>query len=281
MRQVAAAGLSLALALVPLGALAKALGTSPRPLPRPEAVAPEPMAALPAPLGLALIRPLPRPGQLQPAPGAEPEPIPSTPAANAQLAAIRPLPRPQAAVKAPKPGKSALPKGSVCGVPDILGKPIAAIPGKVQGCGLADGVEVTSISGIPFSQPLTIDCTTAKAMKTWIERGILPALGDRGGGVKRIEVYASYTCRPRNNQRGAKVSEHGRGRAIDFAGVTLQNGKVIDVLKGWKSEPKLLATLHRSACGPFGTVLGPKSDRFHLNHIHVDTARYRSGSYCR
>jgi hypothetical protein len=39
--------------------------------------------------------------------------------------------------------------------------------------------------------------------------------------------------------------------------------------------------MHKAACGPFGTVLGPNSNRFHQDHFHFDTARYRSGSYCR
>jgi hypothetical protein len=38
---------------------------------------------------------------------------------------------------------------------------------------------------------------------------------------------------------------------------------------------------HKTACGPFGTVLGPNADRYHQDHFHFDTARYRSGSYCR
>ena len=39
--------------------------------------------------------------------------------------------------------------------------------------------------------------------------------------------------------------------------------------------------MHRTACGPFGTVLGPDSDRFHRDHFHFDTAKYRSGPFCR
>jgi hypothetical protein len=57
----------------------------------------------------------------------------------------------------------------------------------------------------------------------------------------------------------------------------------MSVLNGWRSESQgpMLKKLHRAACGPFGTVLGPASDRFHQNHFHFDTARYRSGPFCR
>ena len=176
-----------------------------------------------------------------------------------------------------KPGA----RGAVCGVAGITGVSIPPIPSKVSGCGLEDGVKVTAVSGIPLSIPATVDCATAKALKTWVDKGIVPAVGNRGGGVARLELAGSYTCRARNNQKGSKVSEHGRGRAIDLKGIRLANGKVITVLDGWKSEAKLLKAVHKSACGTFGTVLGPKSDRFHQDHIHVDTARHQNGAYCR
>ncbi|WP_245860909.1 extensin-like domain-containing protein [Rhodobacter maris] len=230
-----------------------------------------------------------------PQPEPEPVPDPAAPPPAAMpgslfrpgvLSTPKPLPRPaapapRASGPASAPTAALSPRGALCGTRGIEGTQIAPIKGEVPGCGLSDGVKVTAISGIPFSDPLTIDCATAQAMKTWIDRGIVPAVGRKGGGIARIEIFASYTCRPRNNQRGAKLSEHGQGRAVDFGGVTLKNGRVIDVLTGWKSEPRMLRAIHAAACGPFGTVLGPKSDRFHLNHIHVDTAYYRSGPYCR
>ena len=47
-------------------------------------------------------------------------------------------------------------------------------------------------------------------------------------------------------------------------------------------ERQMLRNLHRAACGPFGTVLGPNANAAHRDHYHFDTARYRSGTaYCR
>lgn len=173
--------------------------------------------------------------------------------------------------------------GSVCGRRDIRGTQIKAIPAKLKGCGLSDPVRVTEISGIKLSSPATIDCTTAKALRTWIDKGAKKAVGRKGGGLAALKVVASYACRTRNNQPGAKVSEHGRGRAIDVAGLTLKNGQTISVLKGWndRAQGKILKKMHKSACGPFGTVLGPDANKYHKDHFHFDTARYRSGSYCR
>ncbi|SFR58487.1 extensin family protein [Litoreibacter janthinus] len=174
-------------------------------------------------------------------------------------------------------------QGSVCGDPNIRGEKIGPIPAKLNGCGLNNGVKVTEVSGVALTQHAKIDCNTAKALRSWVENGVKPAVGRRGGGVKSIQVVAHYACRTRNNQKGAKVSEHGRGRAVDIAAINLKDGSSMTVLKGWRSAQNgpALKRMHKAACGPFGTVLGPNANRFHQDHFHFDTARYRSGTYCR
>ena len=174
-------------------------------------------------------------------------------------------------------------QGSVCGDPSIRGEKISRIPAKLKGCGLDNGVKVTEVSGVALTQHAKIDCNTAKALKSWVDKGVKPAVGRRGGGVKSLKIVAHYACRTRNNQKGAKVSEHGRGRAVDIAAINLNDGSSMTVLKGWRSAKNgpALKKMHKMACGPFGTVLGPNANRFHQDHFHFDTARYRSGTYCR
>jgi hypothetical protein len=87
-----------------------------------------------------------------------------------------------------------------------------------------------------------------------------------------------YACRGRNNQPGQRLSEHGRGRAVDVGGLTLVDGSQISVLADWPGRG--LREMHAAACGPFSTVLGPEANAFHRNHLHLDTARGR-GPYCR
>jgi hypothetical protein len=172
--------------------------------------------------------------------------------------------------------------GAVGGDPEMRGATIPPIVARVKGCGLQDGVRVTSVAGVKLSTPADIDCTTARALKTWVKRGAIPAVGKRGGGLAALQIAASYACRPRNGQTGAKVSEHGKGHAVDISGLVLANGTAVSVLKGWGSDAhgKTLASMRRAACGTFSTVLGPGSDRFHSDHLHLDTARGR-GPYCR
>ncbi|MDV7143821.1 extensin family protein [Tropicimonas sp. TH_r6] len=173
--------------------------------------------------------------------------------------------------------------GSVCGVNAIKGtvQPSFGKPG--SGCGISNPVKVTEVSGVRLSTAATIDCTTAKALNSWVQNGIKPAFGRKGGGVKEIKVVASYACRRRNNRPSGKLSEHAKGHAVDLGAVRLNDGTEVSVLKGWRSKTwsKAMRKVHKSACGPFGTVLGPNADRYHQDHFHVDTARYRSGTYCR
>ena len=231
--------------------------------------------------------PLPviRPGTVAPADSVIPAPSVeiAVPTAPVMTASLMPLARPKGLAIPTHSNVSYRTKGSVCGRKDIRGSQIKAIPGKIRGCGLSDPVRVTEISGVKLSSPATIDCTTAKALRSWIDKGAKKAVGRKGGGLSELKVVASYACRTRNNIPGAKVSEHGRGRAIDIAGFGLANGEKFTVLKGWNDRKysKILKKMHRSACGPFGTVLGPNANKYHKDHFHFDTARYRSGSYCR
>lgn len=196
---------------------------------------------------------------------------------------LRPLLRPREVGKKAVARKSELARGAVCGDVAIQGVEIGAVRGEQNGCGVLDAVKVREISGVALSQNAVMDCVTAKALKSWINNGMKPAIGTRGGGVSHIRVAAHYACRGRNGQSGAKISEHGRGRAIDIAGFTLRDGSDITVLTDWNKgdNGQSLHRMHKTACGTFGTVLGPGANRHHQDHFHFDTARYRSGSYCR
>lgn len=177
------------------------------------------------------------------------------------------------------PGKSAVlsQKGSVCGDPSIRGQTIAPITSRVQGCGIADPVKVTEIAGVKLSPAATITCDTAQAAKSWIERGVQPAFDHQ---VVKLQIAGSYVCRPRNGKKGAKVSEHARGRAIDVAAFVLADGRSLSVLGDYRKSRAIKAA-HKSACGPFGTTLGPGSDGHHEDHLHMDIVSYRNGRYCK
>ncbi len=174
-------------------------------------------------------------------------------------------------------------KGAVCGDSSIQGEVIGRVPGKLSGCGINDAVRVTSISNVALSQSSVMNCTTARTLKSWIDNGLTPAVRGKGGGVVRLKVASHYACRTRNSRKGAKISEHAKGNAIDISAFQMRDGSEMSVLKDWGrgSKGRSLKRIHKSACGPFGTVLGPKSDSYHRNHFHFDVARHRGGPYCR
>lgn len=169
--------------------------------------------------------------------------------------------------------------GSVGG--DIVAVKRDAIRGP-GACGVANAYSVTEVSGVSLSQAATINLKTANALNSWVRRTAIPAIGNRGGGLSKLIVVAHYSCRTRNSRPGAKLSEHAKGNAIDIAGFVLKDGSRISVLTGWGSrDGRILRRMHSGACGTFGTVLGPDSDRFHRDHFHFDIANHRGGAYCR
>lgn len=311
----ARAALGLVVCLMAGAALAQEMATSPRPMPRPGAetaplaapvVAPV-GAAAPATSGFTSLRPRPRPwGTVAVAPMTEALP-PQPSALVAQVPVVRPLPRPEGlgravveAVSNPPPvvererrgglfgglfgrrdreeraerGQSG--DGFVCGDRAIRGEELARITSNVRGCGVEEPVRVTMVDGVRLTTPATIDCTTARALRTWIDEGMRPAFGRQE--VVELRIAASYICRPRNNIRGAKISEHGRGKAIDISGFILSNGRELSVSDDYNRQ---MRRAHRAACGIFGTTLGPGSDGYHEDHLHFDTASHGNGPYCR
>ena len=241
-------------------------GALPRPRLRPETAGQAVQAVVARPdlasRIIAALRPEPRPRA--------PFAAPREPAVTEPAAAIRP---------APGTGPLASRRGSVCGLPGLKGEPLAPIVGRVRGCGVASPVRITSVDGVRLSRGAVMDCDTARALQRWVQTGVQPAFG---GQVVQLQVAGHYVCRTRNHRKGARLSEHAKGKAIDIAGLVLANGTTLSIRGDWRGRHgKALKAAHRAACGVFGTTLGPGSDGMHEDHLHLDTARHRNGPYCR
>jgi hypothetical protein len=155
-----------------------------------------------------------------------------------------------------------------------------------NGCFVHNAYRVNGLAGVRFSQSVTFNCNVAASTASWLEHVVQPAAQDAfGERVVGIDVPAGFACRPRNNQRGAKLSEHGMGNAIDISGFTLANGEKIKVEQGWlggRAASSFLRQVRAGGCGPFRTVLGPGTDAQHKDHFHFDLQQHRSGgTYCR
>lgn len=270
---------------------AEAPDQSPVPLTRPTAAAPAASAAGPAePAPAAAAAPaVAAPGAQRPRARPIVAPAPQTPPAQllashpAPVTSPPPQPRPKvqtaaaaaSAAPAPATGPKAGYRGALCGDAALTGAVLAPIKGRIKGCAVAEPVSVEFVAGVRLNPPATIDCTTAEALKTWINKGLQPAFAPRQ--VVELRIFGSYTCRSRNNVKGAKISEHGKGKAIDIGAFVLDNGQLLTVLDNYN---KTIRKAQGAACGPFSTTLGPGSDGFHENHLHFDTARYSYGPYC-
>jgi hypothetical protein len=155
-----------------------------------------------------------------------------------------------------------------------------------NGCFVHNAYQVRSVSGVAFNKPGVMNCNVVTGFAYWLDNSVQPAAENAfGEKVVSVVVPSSYACRPRNNIRGGKLSEHGMGNAIDVSTFVLESGRQVSVLEGWRGasdEGRFLRQIRGNACGTFKTVLGPGSDAHHKDHLHMDLQRHRSGgTYCR
>lgn len=196
-----------------------------------------------------------------------------------------PLPRPRPAVAGPAQPMILAPEAagpSACqlGLGDrAVFAPLPPITGPGE-CGAPDVVRLDAIimpdrTRVAVTPPPTLRCGMAGAIADWVRADLGPAAGELGAPLKSIENYDSYDCRGMNRVVGAKTSEHGKANALDIRAFTLANGKVVRPTDAFASRA-FREFMRRTACVRFKTVLGPGSDGYHEEHIHVDLAERRS-----
>jgi hypothetical protein len=146
-------------------------------------------------------------------------------------------------------------------------------------CGMDYPFKVAAFSGgaVGLQRQQLLACPIIPRIDGWLEETVRPA-ARLYFGAELTELRAgSYACRGRNNQRGARLSEHSFGNAMDIMAFRLSDGREITVAKGWKGTPEeqdFLREVFVGACQNFSTVLGPGSDAFHYDHFHIDLARH-------
>ena len=118
-------------------------------------------------------------------------------------------------------------------------------------------------------------CTMATAIADWIRTDIAPLARKLGSTISDLDNFDSFECRGRNRVAGAQLSEHGRANALDVRAFKLANGRSISLTD--RTVPRELreSVLH-SVCARFSTVLGPGSDWYHEDHIHLDLMERRN-----
>lgn len=153
-------------------------------------------------------------------------------------------------------------------------------------CGLTSPFRVSALQdgAVSFNSSYLLDCPMIAALNTWLSEVVQPTARARfGQPVVQIDSMGSYSCRAMNNQRGARISEHAFGNAIDIGGFRLADGREISIVRDWTrgddQTRAFLQEIHGGACAHFTTVLSPGANIFHYNHIHVDLAMHGNSSY--
>ena len=214
--------------------------------------------------------PLPRPRPAD-APAAEPQ----TPAAEKSAPAGNDKPAGQAAPAAPQP--------SACRL--ALTEEIAIAPSIADihgsgGCGGEDLVRLEAVvlgdkHRVAVTPAATLRCTMASAIADWIRTDMAPLAQNLGSGLSGLDNFDSYDCRSFNGIAGAHLSEHGRANALDVRALKLADGRSISLTDRAVSREVREGVLH-SVCARFTTVLGPGSDWYHEDHIHLDLMERRN-----
>jgi len=203
-------------------------------------------------------------------------PKPRRQAALPALPASVPLPQPRPA-DAPAEQPASPPPPSACrlaltdaiaiapSIPDIKG------PGD---CGGEDLVRLEAVvlpdkRRVSLKPAATFRCPMATAVADWIRTDMAPLAASLGSVISDLDNFDSFDCRGRNGVTGAKLSEHGHANALDVRGLKLANGQSISLTDRTVSRELRESVLH-SACARFSTVLGPGSDGYHEEHIHLD-----------
>ena len=158
---------------------------------------------------------------------------------------------------------------------------IAPISG-LGGCGGDDLVRLEAVvlpdtkGRVALKPAAVLRCSMASAIADWIRTDMAPLAEAQGSRLSDLDNLDSYDCRGRNGVAGAPLSEHGRANALDVRALKLASGAVIALTdRGVPREVR--ETVLHSVCTRFTTVLGPGSDGYHEEHIHLDLAERRNG----
>src|SRR5262245_53853709 len=210
-------------------------------------------AVAPCDFAAAQVIPLPRPRspEISPVPSAQeatPEEVLPPSACRLRLTA-------ELAVA---PSLPALAGPSECVVDDVV---------RLEAVRLADKRQVA------VTPPAIVRCSFAEAIVHWVRDDVAPAVPSLGGALNN---YASYDCRGRNRIIGARLSEHGKANALDIRSFKLVNGTVVELTDPTVAKD-FRERLRKDTCARFSTVLGPGSDGYHENHVHVDLAERVGG----
>ena len=161
---------------------------------------------------------------------------------------------------------------------------VTAPPASAEGCGIDAPVRLSSITAdggaVNLPDHPLVACEFAAALADYV-RLIVAPLGQATlrAKVAAIETGPGYDCRTQDRIAGTKISAHAKGLAVDFMAITLADKRRILVERQTGAdEASYFRAIRTAACGWFTTVLGPGSDAFHANNMHLDIEQHGSSA---
>jgi hypothetical protein len=119
------------------------------------------------------------------------------------------------------------------------------------------------------------------ALAQWTRDFVAPAANRLGrGDVTALRGDSGYTCRRRNNQPDGELSQHAFGNAFDLTAFAFAEGDPLSIeprARAGTIEESFQDAVRASACMEFTTVLGPGSDAYHDDHLHLDVVERSAG----
>jgi len=123
-----------------------------------------------------------------------------------------------------------------------------------------------------------LQCPLALGQYMWLREVNKAALNHLGSGVAKVHHAGSYSCRRQRGNGSGAWSEHAFANALDVTGFTLNDGRVISVLKDWKGRDgadkaersRFLKEARDQGCKIFRVTLSPDFNAAHHDHFHFD-----------
>ena len=152
------------------------------------------------------------------------------------------------------------------------------------GCGIPHGVVVwRGPTGVSYDPPVMIDCSLARALssvETIVQEEAERHLRSR---IVRIGNLGGFACRPRNYRKGASLSAHAFGSALDVSSFHPSKGQPAIIARDYPDSTRSSSAQddrRRFLHGVFDRLrrreadltyaVGPDFNAIHHNHFHID-----------
>jgi hypothetical protein len=151
-------------------------------------------------------------------------------------------------------------------------------------CGSPRPLSIKSLKGgikIKSDTAVNVRCETALAFARWVSEVVVPSSKlHLEVEPEKLFLSTTYKCRRRNGSANAKYSEHAYANAIDFLGIGFDDGSSMEI-KIRKNDSDAMrafqAAIRGGSCAYFTTVIGPMTNKYHDDHLHLDLAERKNG----